>query len=596
MDKTTETSVTNAQPDFSTVPFSGPFSYLAFITRPYRGWVFAALLVVIVAAAFEQSLSYLFKLIIDSVEAGDSKQALFWGLMFPVALFIVQCSFRVSGLLGKIVTNNTRRDGYNFLFDHILKHGHTYFSNRFAGGIHSKIRNVVEGVDNLIPEILWTYLTSFVALVVTFVFIVLVDVPSAMVFLLLLLVMIIVNLKLSPGKQARAYAHAEAASRLHAGMIDSIANVSATRQYAQTRYETDRVARLNQTHWQTGNASWNWTEWMLFANGTLLFIFGSIMFYLLVNRWEAGEVSTGEFVLVASLITQLSGTLIFIGRAFNSTARTLGEMREGFAELFLPLDIVDVPHAQDLAVSGGTVTFADVSFTYDQYLIFNRFSLTVPQGQRVGVVGPSGAGKSTLVSLLLRQHNLTSGQITIDGHDIASVTQHSLRQAIAIVPQEPVLFHRTIKENIMYGNQAADDAAVIEAARKAEAHEFIMALPQGYDTLVGERGVKLSGGQKQRVAIARAILKNAPILVLDEATSALDSESEVAIQKALHNLMAGKTVLAIAHRLSTLREMDRLIVLENGEVAEDGTHDSLKDAGGTYSRLWAHQAGGFITE
>lgn len=582
--------------DFSKLGFSGPFSYIWFILTPYRGWLALAVLVVVVAAAFEQSLSYLFKLIIDAVEAGDKEQALFWGLMFPVALFIVQCSFRISGLLGKIITNNTRRDGYNFFFNHILKHSHSYYSGRFAGSIHSKIRNVVEGVDNLIPEILWTYLNSFVAMIVTFLFILSVDVQSALVFILLLVAMTLVNLKLSPGKQNRAFTHAAAASKLHAGMIDVISNVSATRQYAKTDFEETSISELTIKHWRSGNASWNWTEWMLFVNGTLLFIFGFLMFYLLVNRWSMGEVTTGEFVLVASLIAQLSGTLIFIGRAFNSTARTLGEMREGFAELLVPIEINDIENAKPLAVKGGAISWQDVTFTYDQYLIFNNFNLSIKPGQRVGLVGPSGAGKSTFVSLLLRQHELSAGAIAIDGQDVAAVTQVSLRQAMAVVPQEPALFHRTIKENLLYGKLGATEAEIISAAKSAEAHDFIMALPQGYDTMVGERGVKLSGGQKQRVAIARAMLKNAPILILDEATSALDSESEVAIQLALHNLMESKTVIAIAHRLSTLREMDRIIVLENGVITEDGTHDTLKDAGGTYSRLWSHQAGGFIRD
>jgi ATP-binding cassette subfamily B protein len=200
------------------------------------------------------------------------------------------------------------------------------------------------------------------------------------------------------------------------------------------------------------------------------------------------------------------------------------------------------------------------------------------------------------VSLLLRQHELSSGSILIDGQDIKAVTQDSLRHAIATVPQEPMLFHRTIKENIAYGKSGATDEEIVTVAKKAQAHDFIMQLERGYDTLVGERGIKLSGGQKQRVAIARAMLKDSPILILDEATSALDSESEVEIQKALHELMVGKTVIAIAHRLSTLREMDRVIVLENGQIIEDGKHDVLKDAGGTYQRLWSHQAGGFLLD
>lgn len=251
--------------------------------------------------------------------------------------------------------------------------------------------------------------------------------------------------------------------------------------------------------------------------------------------------------------------------------------------------------AAESSVDKGLIVCSQISFKYDDNSIFTDFSLTINAEERVGLVGHSGAGKSTFLSLLLRQADLQSGFISIDGHNIKEVTQESLRRAIAIVPQEPVLFHRTLRENIAYSRPDASLAEVEEVAKKAYAHEFIINLEKGYDTLVGERGVKLSGGQKQRIAIARAMLKNAPILVLDEATSALDSESEVEIQKALHILMKGKTVIAIAHRLSTLREMDRIIVLKDGRIVEDGTHELLKEAGGTYQKLWQHQAGGFLT-
>jgi ABC-type multidrug transport system fused ATPase/permease subunit len=250
-------------------------------------------------------------------------------------------------------------------------------------------------------------------------------------------------------------------------------------------------------------------------------------------------------------------------------------MREGFAELLLPIEINDIQQAKPLIINHGEINWHAVSFTYDQYLIFNDFNLNIEPGQRIGLVGPSGAGKSTFVSLLLRQHELSSGTIAIDGQNIAAVTQSSLRQAMAVVPQEPVLFHRTIRENIIYGNLSASEEAIIAAARSAQAHDFIMALPQGYDTMVGERGVKLSGGQKQRVAIARAMLKNAPILILDEATSALDTESEKLVQEALTRLMANRTTLVIAHRLSTIQHADEILVVNQGRIVERGRHNEL---------------------
>jgi ATP-binding cassette subfamily B protein len=578
------------------IPFRTPFQYMRFISKPHWVFVLSAFLVVIVASTISQSTNYLFKLIIDAVEGGRTNHALLWGLAFPVVAFAVQCLYRLSGYFTMQWTTRVRRDGFNYLFSHTIKHSHNYFISRFAGSIHSKIRNVVEGFDHLIPDIIWTFTDSVVSITVTFFFILSVDTLSALLFLALIMALLLANKLLAPRKLQLAKANAQSSSALHANMIDILSNVATTRQYVRQGFEIGRVEGLADTHRNANAATWLYTEWMLLVNSAILFIFSSGMFYILVTRWSVGDISTGEFILVASLISHLARTLLFIGRAFNGAARTVGEIREGFEELLIEFDIVDVPDAKSLVVSEGLIEVRDVLFEYDKNRVFDRFNLYIKPGERIGLVGPSGAGKTTFVSLLLRQYDLTDGAILIDGFDIRSVTQESLRAAIAVVPQEPMLFHRTIKENIAYGNPQATDDAIIEAAKRAQAHEFITALPLAYDTMVGERGVKLSGGQKQRVAIARAMLKNAPILVLDEATSALDSESEVEIQKALHVLMAGKTVVAIAHRLSTLREMDRILVLEGGKIVEDGPHEALKDAGGTYARLWNHQAGGFLQE
>jgi ABC-type multidrug transport system fused ATPase/permease subunit len=264
------------------------------------------------------------------------------------------------------------------------------------------------------------------------------------------------------------------------------------------------------------------------------------------------------------------------------------------------VEISDKPGAKTLHVKKGEVAINDIAFTYPENTqngtVFTHFSLRIKPGEKIGLVGPSGGGKSTLTRLLLRFDDVQEGTIEIDGQNIEEVTQESLRQKIAYVPQEPLLFHRSIRDNITYGRPDASENELIKSTKKANAHEFIMALPNGYGTVVGERGVKLSGGQRQRVAIARAILKDAPILVLDEATSALDSENEVEVQKALWKLMEGRTTVVIAHRLSTIQRMDRIIVLQDGAIAEEGSHKKLLANKGLYAKLWSHQSGGFIEE
>lgn len=262
------------------------------------------------------------------------------------------------------------------------------------------------------------------------------------------------------------------------------------------------------------------------------------------------------------------------------------------------VQVADAPRAKHLILTTPTIELRDMYYAYSDggANVLDGINLSIPAGQKVGLVGHSGAGKTTITHLLLRFADVTGGSISIDGHDIRDITQASLRQAIAYVPQEPMLFHRSLRENIAYGKPQATDSEIRDAARKANALDFIEQLPDGLDTLVGERGVKLSGGQRQRIAIARAILKDAPILILDEATSALDSESEKLIQDALEKLMKGRTSIVIAHRLSTIAKLDRIIVLDKGRIAEDGTHSKLLTQKGIYAKLWAHQSGGFIEE
>ncbi|HZT03083.1 MAG TPA: ABC transporter ATP-binding protein [Steroidobacteraceae bacterium] len=316
--------------------------------------------------------------------------------------------------------------------------------------------------------------------------------------------------------------------------------------------------------------------------------------------WVHGLMTAGDFVMVTALTGSLLQTAYNLGQRIPDFYDQLGAARESIATLIVPATVQDRPGAKELSVTRGAIHFDRIAFAYEprgrgrgSRNIVNDFELHIPSGQRVGLVGPSGAGKTTLMGLLMRMHDVTAGTIRIDGQDIREVTQESLRGSIGLIPQDTNLFHRSLLENIRYGRPDATDAEVVEAAKRAHAHEFIVELEQGYDTLVGERGIKISGGQRQRIAIARAILRDAPILLLDEATSALDSHSEQMIQQAMKEAMDGKTVIAIAHRLSTVMDMDRLIVLERGCIVADGSHAELLLQGGLYAELWRKQSGGF---
>jgi ABC-type multidrug transport system fused ATPase/permease subunit len=329
--------------------------------------------------------------------------------------------------------------------------------------------------------------------------------------------------------------------------------------------------------------SWLADDFIWGMQGLLMVGINVGLLYGALQFWERGLITVGDFVLIQAYLLGIFDQLISITRELRRVYDGLADAGEMVHILQKPHGVPDRAGAPELSVGGGAIAFDRVDFHFNaERPILRDFSLRVAGGEKVALVGPSGAGKSTITRLLLRFYDVIGGAIEIDGQDIAAVRQESLRDAIAFVPQEPILFHRTLMENIRYGRRDATDEEVMEAARKAHCHEFISALPERYDTYVGERGVRLSGGERQRIAIARAILRDAPILILDEATSSLDSESEALIQDALEKLMKGKTVIAIAHRLSTIMHMDRILVLERGAIVDEGTHEELLERGGLY--------------
>jgi ATP-binding cassette subfamily B multidrug efflux pump len=401
------------------------------------------------------------------------------------------------------------------------------------------------------------------------------------------------------GKIGKAQADARA---LMTGRItDAYTNIATVKLFSHTQREAGFARAAMKEFMLTGYGQMRLVSAFEIVNHTLSMGLTGGMAGMALWLWSQGAVGVGAVAAATAMAPRLHGMSHWHMWEMTGLFENIGTVQDGINTLTRPRVVLDAPDAKTLAVPRGEVRFEHVNFRYGEAgrRVIDDLSLTVAPGEKIGLVGRSGAGKSTLVNLLLRFHDLESGRVLIDGQDIAEVTQESLRAHIGMVTQDTSLLHRSVADNITYGRPDAGEAAIRAAAERAEAHEFIQTLSdpkgqRGYLAHVGERGVKLSGGQRQRIAIARVMLKDAPILLLDEATSALDSEVEAAIQASLYRLMEGKTVIAIAHRLSTIAAMDRLIVLDHGQVVEEGDHKTLLARGGLYARLWAHQSGGFL--
>ena len=581
-----------------------PLAFVRYVSRSHLKWAVGGFFFVTLAQGLSSSLPYMYKMIIDSAQSvsvgsGGIGTVWLWGGLYIVLISLMFVSWRLSGFTGMRWIAGLNATAYNTLFAYVSKHSHAYFSNRFAGSLSSQIGHAAGGAESMAEGLLYNYYSSILSLSFTIIYLASVSTVVAGIFFALIVILIPLNIVLSKRRRVHVVTYSRRATAVTGRTVDTISNIAAVRQFVRQEQEVTSFEKTVASMRWSNLTQRGMSEWIIVLNDAIVTVFEAGILVFVLYLWSQGAVSLGSLVLVFGLLMSVMGTLVFIGNSMSGFVRRYGEIQEGLSEVLLPHEIVDVPGARTLEAYEGKIQFERVSFAYGDQKdreVFSGLNLIIKPGERVGLVGSSGAGKSTFVSLLLRQHELTGGAILIDGQSIAEVTQDSLREAMAVVPQEPLLFHRSIRENIAYGKPDATDEEVANAAEMAQAHDFIEVLPQGYDTLVGERGVKLSGGQRQRIAIARAMLKDAPILILDEATSSLDSESEVAVQKALHTLMEKKTVIAIAHRLSTLREMDRIIVLDKGGIVEDGTHATLLKKRGLYASLWKHQAGGFLQE
>ncbi|OQT97069.1 multidrug ABC transporter ATP-binding protein [Vibrio parahaemolyticus] len=589
-------------------PPSGIFAFLRHYTRGYEKPLIIMSLMSTIVAIVEVMLFGAMGQLVDWLSTSNPETFLqdnradliFYGVLLLVVmpLLVVIYSLLVHQTLLGNYPMSIRWLAHRYLLNQSLN----FYQDDFAGRVATKVMQTSLAVRETVMKSMdvfvyvTVYFTSMVVMLAA------ADWRLMIPMIVWLLVYIAIQIYFVPKLKDVASEQADARSTMTGRIVDSYTNIQTVKLFSHSQRETQYAEQgmkgfLNTVYRQMRLVT-GFDVAVEISNYILVFSVAALSIYL----WLDSAVSVGAIAIAVSLALRVNGMSMWIMWEVGALFENMGTVVDGMKTLSKPIDIQDKPNAKDLVVSQGGIQFDNVSFHYGENKgVINHLNLDIKPGEKVGLVGRSGAGKSTLVNLLLRFHDVEEGSIKIDGQNIADVTQDSLRSKIGMVTQDTSLLHRSIRDNILYGNPTASEEELLKATKQAHAHEFIETLTDpfgnvGYDAQVGERGVKLSGGQRQRIAISRVLLKDAPLLVLDEATSALDSEVEAAIQESLNELMQGKTVIAIAHRLSTIAQMDRLIVLDKGNVVEQGSHQELIAHNGIYAQLWAHQTGGFLGE
>lgn len=566
--------------------------------KKYKWHVFGMLFFLLVFSLGDGISPYLYKQFINNLIGYDFNK--YQKLIFILILILTARAVRTLSFRGKDYLTNffeprVMDDLTNTCFDYMHQNSYNFFSGNFIGSLVNKVKKMERGFEIITDRIIDDFLRTILGITVAVVMLSYTHLILGMAVLLWCVLYAVFVIWFSMYKLKFDLKKSELDTKITAQLADTYTNNINIKLFSNFKKEQKDFYGITEEHFKIRRFSWNLMTYLEVFQNILMLIMEGIMMYLALKFWKAGLLTVGDFTLIQLYLISIFDRLWGMGKQVRSFYEALADANEMTEIMLTPHEINDASGAKKLKLTNGKIEFKNVNFRYHKNAaVFNEFNMAVQPGERVALIGPSGGGKSTIVKLLFRFHDVTGGEILIDSQDISKVTQNSLRENLALVPQDPILFHRTLMENIRYSKNNATDEEVIAAAKAAHAHEFIVSSQNGYNTYVGERGIKLSGGERQRVAIARAILKNAPILVLDEATSSLDSESEHYIQDALKNLMRGKTVIVIAHRLSTIMQMDRIIVLENGQITEQGKHaELLKMEEGTYQKLWQIQAGGF---
>ncbi|MGR9053489.1 MAG: ABC transporter ATP-binding protein [Gammaproteobacteria bacterium] len=602
MSKLTNPPGMNRAADAPPLP-SGTLRFILYCLSDFKGWMLLMFVFETGQAAGNILVPYAVKGIMDAVALGLSDSAATLAaveapLMLLAGLNIAEviCS-RASGAVLVTVFPKIRQSTTRALFAYLQYHSARYFSSQYAGALAHRISETAISVNHTTLAMLcnyWPILVTFgISIGLLF------DANAGLGLFVAAWVFIYVTISFWLATRCRPYAqsYAEMRSTVNGKIVDSVTNGMNAKLFARLKFERSYLQGYLDSELKGAHRSFWYMErvrWFQFVSAAILKL-GTI--YYALTLWQDGRIGVGNFTMSVGLALIIIADARNLSRHFLEFFEYVGNVGNGVETIVQTHDIVDAPNATALNVTRGRIEFHDVTFGYQSDRpIFRNFNVVIEAGQRVGLVGFSGSGKSTFVGLLLRNYEPQQGRICIDGTDIASVAQASLHAQVSLIPQDPTLFHRSLRENIGYGKLNANESEIVEAAKYAHADDFIRTMAEGYDSLVGERGVKLSGGQRQRIAIARVMLKDAPILVLDEATSSLDSVTEKTIQENLARLMGKKTVIAIAHRLSTIAYLDRILVFDQGCIVEDGTHDDLLALKGHYYRLWHMQAGGFLPD